>query len=102
MGEHKGALKVLILFIAFIAPGLFMFGLDSLHQHAFMKVTAEVGELVKEEGGVTEKVANTVNELQKEVIPFRLKTAMAVAFLKLSILGKPSYLIILTNIRMYL
>lgn len=65
MGEHKGALKVFILFIAFIAPGLFMFGLDSLHQHAFMKVTAEVGELVKEEGGVTEKVANTVNELQK-------------------------------------
>lgn len=65
MGQHKGALLALVFFIGIVVPGLFMFGIDALHQQAFMKVTAEVGEIVKEEGGVTEKVAKTVNDFHK-------------------------------------
>ncbi len=65
MSQHKGALLGLVFFIGIVVPGLLMFIIDSIHEHAFMKVTAEVGEIVKEEGGVTEKVAKTVNDFHK-------------------------------------
>lgn len=66
MGEKKGYLFTLVFFIGIIVPAIFMFGVDALNQSAFTKTTAEVGEMVKEEGGVTSKVAETVNELQRK------------------------------------
>ncbi|OEC01281.1 hypothetical protein GY31_13345 [Lysinibacillus sphaericus] len=57
MGELKGALIAMVLFVAIFVPGILNFWIDSLHENAFLKVTSEVSELVKEEGGVTGKVS---------------------------------------------
>lgn len=37
--------------------------LGGLHQYSFMKMTTEVSEIVKEEGGVTSRVNNIVGKL---------------------------------------
>lgn len=65
MSELKGAIFAGVIFIAVIFPGLLMFGIDSLHQHAFMKMTTEMHELVKEEGGVGEKTKQMVQSLEQ-------------------------------------
>lgn len=63
MAEMKSALIAMAIFVAFIVPFLFMISIGSLHQNAFMKITNEVTQVVKEEGGITEKVQNLVDEL---------------------------------------
>lgn len=64
LNEHKGFLLGIILFFALIIPGILMFVIDEFQRDVFMKQTSEVGELIKEEGGVTEKVAKIVNSMQ--------------------------------------
>ncbi|MEK4031304.1 hypothetical protein MKZ02_22635 [Pseudobacillus sp. FSL P4-0506] len=64
MGEMKAAIFSMALFIGVLFPGLLMIGIDSLHNHGFMKVTTEVAELVKEEGGVTSNVNRVVDSLK--------------------------------------
>lgn len=66
MTELKGSMFSMIIFIGAIIPFLLMIGIDSLHQHAFMKITTEVSELIKEEGGVTSKVKNIINNLNEK------------------------------------
>lgn len=63
MSELKGAIIAMVLFVGFFVPGLLMFGIDGLQNHVFLKVTAEVSDLVKEEGGVTGKVTKYTNQL---------------------------------------
>lgn len=65
MAQMKGNIVGLILFIGLIMPMLLMIGIDSIHQNAFMKMTAEVGEIVKGEGGVTSEVNRVVNNLEE-------------------------------------
>lgn len=55
---------MLSVFIVFIFPLFLSIGIDSLHQHTFMKFTTELKEVVQEEGGVTSKVDNIIGELE--------------------------------------
>ncbi|GLY11980.1 hypothetical protein [Bacillus badius] len=64
MGEMKSAIFSIALFVGVLFPALLMIGVDSLHNHGFMKVSTEVAELVKEEGGVTSKVSRVVDSLK--------------------------------------
>lgn len=63
MGEMKGAIFTVAFFIAFIVPFFLSMGIGAINQHAFMKVTTEVSEMVKEEGGVTAKVNDVASRL---------------------------------------
>ncbi|WP_121639684.1 hypothetical protein [Virgibacillus sp. Bac330] len=64
MAELKGAIFSMAIFIGFVVPVFLTIGIGSIHQHAFLKVTTEVGELVKEEGGVTHHVQEVVENLK--------------------------------------
>lgn len=63
MGEMKGAIFTVAFFIALIIPFFLSMGIGAINQHAFMKVTTEVAEIVREEGGVTAKVNDIVGRL---------------------------------------
>ncbi|MEG0258568.1 MAG: hypothetical protein RR595_09485 [Lysinibacillus sp.] len=65
MSELKSAVFGMALFVGVIIPFLLMIGIDALHQHAFLKTTAEVSELVKEEGGVSNHVKSVTKNLEK-------------------------------------
>ena len=75
MSEMKGAIFSLAFFIVFILPIFLQISIGSVHQHAFMKVSTEVTSMVKEEGGVTERVNEVVNNLNEKgyTITFRDK-----------------------------
>lgn len=66
MSEIKGGIFVIIFFLGFIVPGVLMFGIDSLHQNSFMKMTTEVSELVKEEGAINSRVLDVVSGLEEK------------------------------------
>lgn len=66
MSEMKSALFAILFFIGFIVPGLLMFGIDSLNQNAFMKVTKEITELVQEDAGVSDRVKSVVNDYKQK------------------------------------
>lgn len=63
MSEMKGAMIGMFLFVAVIIPAVLFIGIGSLHQHAFIKISTEVTEVVKEEGGVTNRVVDIVDKL---------------------------------------
>ncbi len=65
MSNLKGAILATVIFIAVVFPFLLMISIDTFQQHVFLKVTEEVTELVKEEGGVSEKVAQVTNRLNR-------------------------------------
>lgn len=73
MGEHKGFLVGLAIFIFIIVPGILMFAVDEFQRNAFIKHTTEFGEIVKEEGGVTEKVAKLANSMQNNGYVIEIK-----------------------------
>lgn len=66
MGELKGAILSMILFVAFILPFLLFLGIQSIHQNAFMKVTTEVQQMVEYEGGITGRVQTVADNLHKK------------------------------------
>ncbi|GLY12881.1 hypothetical protein [Pseudobacillus badius] len=66
MNEVKGGIFAMFFFLAFIFPFLLGVGIDSLHQHSFMKMTTEMHELVKEEGGVGEKTQQFKKTLESK------------------------------------
>ena len=66
MSELKGAIFSMAIFVAFIVPLFLQISVGSVHQHAFMKVSTEVTSMVKEEGGVTERVNEVVNNLNEK------------------------------------
>ncbi|QNK89089.1 hypothetical protein H7992_05015 [Sporosarcina sp. resist] len=63
MSQMKGAIFAMAVFVGVVIPFFLMMGIGSLHQHAFLKTTTELSELVKEEGGVSEKVNQVVDQL---------------------------------------
>lgn len=65
MGETKGYVAGLMLFVMFLFPAILTFGIDSFHQHTFLKVTTETSEMVKSEGGVSENVKHVVERLEQ-------------------------------------
>lgn len=65
MSEMKGAMIGMFLFVAVIIPAVLFIGIGSLHQHAFIKISTEVTEIVKEEGGVTDRVAEVASSLSE-------------------------------------
>lgn len=66
MSNFKGAILATALFAAVVFPFLLMMSIDTFHQHAFLKMTEEVTELVKEEGGVSEHVTQVTKGLKKK------------------------------------
>lgn len=64
LSEIKGGLIAMLLFVAIIIPALLYVSIGSLQQHAFVKITTEVTEVVKDEGGITSKVDNIVRKLE--------------------------------------
>ncbi|MEY2373382.1 hypothetical protein [Lysinibacillus capsici] len=66
MSNLKGAILATALFAAVVFPFLLMMSIDAFHQHAFLKMTEEVTELVKEEGGVSEHVSKVAERLKKK------------------------------------
>ncbi|SCY85011.1 hypothetical protein [Lysinibacillus fusiformis] len=64
MSNLKGAILATALFAAVVFPFLLMMSIDAFQQHAFLKMTEEVTELVKEEGGVSEHVAQVTKRLK--------------------------------------
>ncbi|WP_245998160.1 hypothetical protein [Siminovitchia terrae] len=76
----KSALFGALFFIGLIVPALLMFGIDSLHQNAFAKVTKEITELVQEDAGVSDRVKSVVNDYKPKgyVITFKDQFGQAV------------------------
>ncbi len=66
MSNLKGAILATALFAAVVFPFLLMMSIDAFQQHAFLKMTEEVTELVKEEGGVSEHVTQVTKRLKKK------------------------------------
>ncbi|MED4701699.1 hypothetical protein P9436_21925 [Lysinibacillus capsici] len=66
MSNLKGAILATALFAAVVFPFLLMMSIDAFQQHAFLKMTEEVTELVKEEGGVSEHVSQVAERLKKK------------------------------------
>ncbi|QTB28872.1 hypothetical protein [Lysinibacillus sphaericus] len=64
MSNLKGAILATALFAAVVFPFLLMMSIDAFQQHAFLKMTEEVTELVKEEGGVSEHVTQVTKRLK--------------------------------------
>jgi len=64
MGEIKGAIISILIFICFFIPTILLVGIDVIHNQGFMKTTSEVTELVKKEGGVTSTVLSSVDKLE--------------------------------------
>lgn len=65
MGEIKGQLISIVVFVGLILPIIFTVGIDVIHNHGFLKTTSEVSELVKKEGGVTSNVLDVVDALEE-------------------------------------
>lgn len=86
MTEIKGSMFSMIIFLGVFFPFFLMVGIDSLHQHSFMKMTTEVSELVKEEGGVTDKVNNVVNKLRDRGYEITIKNQHGA-----NVIGKAQY-----------
>lgn len=63
LGEIKGSIIALILFIGIFLPGFLSIANDAIHNHSFLKTTAEISELVKKEGGAIGEVSTIVNLL---------------------------------------
>ncbi|MDR5021411.1 hypothetical protein FOL75_04920 [Bacillus thuringiensis] len=63
MGELKGFIFSLLLYVVFFLPFQIFLGIQSIHQNAFMKVTTEVQQMVDSEGGVTPRIQGVVNKL---------------------------------------
>jgi len=64
MGELKGVIIGIVIFVAFIVPFVLWVSIDVVHNQGLMKTTAEVSQLVKKEGGVTSEVMTLVNRLE--------------------------------------
>ena len=66
MSEFKGFLFSMLLFVAFFLPFLLSMGIQSIQQNAFLKVTTEVQQMVEYEGGITERIKNVADNLNKK------------------------------------
>lgn len=80
ISQFKAYAIGLVLFVILIMPALLMITIDSINHNAFMKMTTEVGEKVKGEGGVTSEVNQIVAGLEQRgyTINFTDKTGAAV------------------------
>lgn len=80
MSQMKSAVFGALFFIGLIVPALLMFGIDSLHQNSFAKVTKEITELVQEDAGVSDRVKSVVNDYKPKgyVITFKDQFGQAV------------------------
>lgn len=94
MSNLKGAILATALFAAVVFPFLLMMSIDAFQQHAFLKMTEEVTELVKEEGGVSEHVTQVTKRLKKKDLTVTFSSQ------GLSSLEKKLSLDIITNIKM--
>lgn len=52
------------MFLALFVPAILLFSIDSIQSNAFDKNTSEVGELIKEEGGVVGRAYSAVQDLR--------------------------------------
>lgn len=52
------------MFLALFVPAILLFSIDSIQSNAFNKNTSEVGELIKEEGGVVGRAYSAVQDLR--------------------------------------
>ncbi|MHA4046151.1 hypothetical protein COE26_27715 [Bacillus cereus] len=66
MGELKGFILSLLLFISIFLPFQLFLSIQSIHQNAFMKVTTEIQQMVDSEGGVTPKIQGVANRLRSK------------------------------------
>lgn len=65
MSQMKAAILSAFVFAIIVIPFVLSVFIDSINQSGFIKVTTEVAEMVKAEGGVTPKVSNVTNALNK-------------------------------------
>lgn len=66
MGEAKAGIFSMAVFVLLIFPVLIIVGIESLHNHSFMKHTTELTEIVKSEGGVTPRVQGVVYQMKSK------------------------------------
>lgn len=64
LSEIKAAIFSMAVFVLIIFPALIFVGIESLHQHSFMKHTTELTEIVRQEGGVTGRVQQIESKLE--------------------------------------
>lgn len=62
MGEIKAGIFTMAIFALLIFPTLLIVGVESLHQHSFMKHTTEMSELVRLDGGMKDRAGRTAKE----------------------------------------
>lgn len=65
MSQIKGHLFGWFIFSMFIIPMLLAAGIDSINSHGLTKVSTELADVVKSEGGITPKVSNIVSNLSR-------------------------------------
>ncbi len=65
VSNMKSGIFILIIVAVFGIPYFLMVTIDSFQQQAFLKVTTEIPELIKAEGGVSPVVRQVTNSLQE-------------------------------------
>lgn len=64
LGEMKAAIFSMAVFVLVIFPALLFVGIESLHQHSFMKHTTELTEIVRQDGGVSPRIQEIESRLE--------------------------------------
>lgn len=74
MGEIKAGIFSMAIFALFIFPILLFIGVESIQQHSFMKHTTEMSEIVRQEGGVTERVRTVKAKMEQRGYKVEIKS----------------------------
>lgn len=64
MSNLKGAILAMALWVGVVFPFLLSFGIDSLQQRAYLSTTEKMAELLRQEGGVSDRVQQVANNLK--------------------------------------
>ena len=72
----------MLLFVAFFLPFLLSMGIQSIQQNAFLKVTTEVQQMVEYEGGITDRIKNVADNLNKKDLHYHFMMKKEIRFLE--------------------
>lgn len=76
----KSFIFALLIIVLFVFPHFLTFTIDTFQQQFFMKVTTEIPELVKAEGGISPLVKELTNKLERTGIQITYSQSDIVRF----------------------
>ncbi|MEC1177274.1 hypothetical protein P9B03_02155 [Metasolibacillus meyeri] len=80
MSNMKSFIFVLLIFAVFGFPYLLTITIDTFQQQYFMKVTTEIPELIKAEGGISPLVKEMTNKIERTGIQITYSQSDVVRF----------------------